>query len=88
MRNTTKSRSTAFDKKVGERIRARRNEIGLTQRKLAERVGVSFPQIQKYESGDNSVRLALLPDIAEALQTSVNELIGDLFNKKGKTHDS
>lgn len=43
------------DVHVGKRIRHRRWMVGMTQQQLAERVGIKFQQIQKYETGMNRV---------------------------------
>src|SRR5690606_1334161 len=43
----------AVDRKLGERVRARRLEIGMSQERLAELLGVTFQQVQKYEKGVN-----------------------------------
>ncbi len=55
------------DVHVGKRIRHRRWTIGVTQQQLAERVGIKFQQIQKYETGMNRVSASRLWDIAHAL---------------------
>ncbi len=55
------------DAHVGKRIRHRRWVVGMTQQQLAERVGIKFQQIQKYETGMNRVSASRLWDIAEAL---------------------
>jgi transcriptional regulator with XRE-family HTH domain len=52
---------------VGTRIAARRQALGLSQTALAERVGVSFQQIQKYETGINRISASRLHQIALAL---------------------
>ena len=41
-------RSRRLDQHVGERIRLRRTELGLTQEQLAEALSVSYQQVQKY----------------------------------------
>ncbi len=61
----------AVDAHVGKRIRQRRWLVGMTQQKLAERVGIKFQQIQKYETGANRVSASRLWDIAESLQVDV-----------------
>ncbi|MEI4486899.1 helix-turn-helix transcriptional regulator [Frigidibacter sp. MR17.14] len=53
------------DVHVGRRIRHRRWMIGMTQQQLAEKVGIRFQQIQKYETGMNRVSASRLWDIAE-----------------------
>ena len=62
----------SVDVHVGKRIRHRRWMIGVTQQQLAERVGIKFQQIQKYETGMNRVSASRLWDIAEALQVPVS----------------
>ncbi len=56
-----------IDVHVGKRIRHRRWTLGTTQQQLAERVGIKFQQIQKYETGMNRVSASRLWDIASAL---------------------
>lgn len=62
---------------VGARIRARRQKIGMTQQALAEKVGVKFQQIQKYETGINRVSASRLWGIAKALGVSVGFFFKD-----------
>lgn len=60
------------DVHVGKRIRHRRWLVGMTQQQLAEKVGIKFQQIQKYETGMNRVSASRLWDIAAALSISVS----------------
>lgn len=60
------------DVHVGKRIRHRRWIAGTTQQQLAEKVGIKFQQIQKYETGMNRVSASRLWDIAHALGVSVS----------------
>ena len=60
------------DVHVGKRIRHRRWLVGMTQQQLAERVGIKFQQIQKYETGANRVSASRLWDIADALDVEVS----------------
>lgn len=60
------------DVHVGKRIRHRRWMVGMTQQQLAERVGIKFQQIQKYETGMNRVSASRLWDIAETLNVPVS----------------
>ncbi len=60
------------DVHVGRRIRHRRWMIGMTQQQLAERVGIKFQQIQKYETGANRVSASRLWDIASTLEVQVS----------------
>lgn len=60
------------DVHVGKRIRHRRWMVGTTQQQLAEKVGIKFQQIQKYETGMNRVSASRLWDIAHALAVPVS----------------
>jgi transcriptional regulator with XRE-family HTH domain len=59
------------DAHVGKRIRHRRWMVGMTQQQLADKVGIKFQQIQKYETGMNRVSASRLWDIAEALGVQI-----------------
>lgn len=63
---------------VGERLRAARLAKGMRQADLAERVGVSFQQIQKYERGQNRISASRLLAIASALGVAVEQFFQGL----------
>jgi transcriptional regulator with XRE-family HTH domain len=60
------------DVHVGKRVRHRRWMVGMTQQQLADKVGIKFQQIQKYETGMNRVSASRLWDISEALSVPVS----------------
>jgi transcriptional regulator with XRE-family HTH domain len=62
---------------IGARIRTRRRQLGLSQGALAERLGVSFQQVQKYERGANRVAASTLLAAAETLGVTVGWLVGE-----------
>jgi transcriptional regulator with XRE-family HTH domain len=64
------------DVAIGERIRARRSQIDISQETLGSALGVSFQQIQKYEKGLNRISSGRLIQPANALQCSATDLIG------------
>jgi transcriptional regulator with XRE-family HTH domain len=64
--------ANAIDRKVGQRVRTRRLEIGMSQEKLAELLGVTFQQVQKYEKGVNRIAVSRLWDISVALEMPVS----------------
>lgn len=64
------------DVAIGESIRARRNQIKMSQEELGSALGVSFQQIQKYEKGVNRLSSGRLIQLSDALQCSVTDLIG------------
>jgi transcriptional regulator with XRE-family HTH domain len=59
------------DRHVGIRIRMRRKELGVSQERLADALGITFQQVQKYERGANRVSASKLWEIAAALKTPV-----------------
>jgi transcriptional regulator with XRE-family HTH domain len=60
-----------IDRHVGLRIRMRRKELGFSQERLAEAVGVTFQQIQKYERAANRVSASKLWELAQALNSGI-----------------
>lgn len=79
----------ARDKEMGVKVRTRRLECSMSQTTLAEKIGVTFQQVQKYEKGTNRIGASRLQRIADALeveaayfypskggQTNVNNLLG------------
>ena len=65
------------DKDIGEAIRTRRMELGLTQEALAERIGVTSQQLQRYEYGKTRLKLENLQNIAHALEIPVAHFFGE-----------
>jgi transcriptional regulator with XRE-family HTH domain len=61
-----------IDRHVGTRIRGRRVGLRISQTKLGQAIGVTFQQIQKYESGTNRVGASNLFKIAQALGVEVS----------------
>jgi transcriptional regulator with XRE-family HTH domain len=72
--------ATAIDEYIGTQIRDRRTALNLSQTALAEKLGVSFQQLQKYETGVNRVSAARLFAICEVLQVS----LASMFERKLK----
>jgi transcriptional regulator with XRE-family HTH domain len=66
-----------IDLAVGARVRVRRRWLGFTQTQLAEALGITFQQVQKYERGANRVSASMLVRIAAKLKTSVAALVGE-----------
>jgi transcriptional regulator with XRE-family HTH domain len=75
---TRRSRNHSVDHHVGATIRTRRKALGISQTKLAVRVGLTFQQIQKYECGTNRVSASTLYEIAKALSAPVAEFFDGL----------
>lgn len=68
-----------IDVHVGERIRLRRRQLGLSQERLADSLGLTFQQVQKYERGANRVSASKLFEVAKTLGVQV----GDFFEGVG-----
>jgi transcriptional regulator with XRE-family HTH domain len=75
--------ANAIDKKVGQRVRTRRLEIGMSQERLAELLGVTFQQVQKYEKGVNRIAVSRLFDIANALEMPAGRFFEGLTSARG-----
>ena len=71
-----------LDIAIGQRIRERRRSMGLSQQDLAEALGVSFQQVQKYERGANRISFSRLVEVSGALKCR----LGDLAEGLGPDH--
>ena len=72
MDDPTEDRSpNPIDVHVGDRIRRRRRALGISQDRLADQLGLTFQQVQKYERGANRVSASKLYQIAVALQATI-----------------
>ena len=72
-----------LDTMVGARIRVLRIHKKISQTDLAEQIGVTFQQVQKYEKGTNRIGASRLSRIAAVLGVSV----GELFESSGQKAD-
>lgn len=72
-----KGRANSVDEYVGLQLRQRRALLGLSQEKLAEQVGITFQQIQKYENGANRVSASRLYEFSKVLEIPVNFFFED-----------
>src|SRR5579864_8788192 len=73
---------TKTDVLVGQRLRQRRMEIGMSQQELGSALGISFQQIQKYEKGVNRLGISRIQQIIGILGTSMDYFIGDMNGQK------
>ena len=62
------------DIQVGANIRRRRVAMNISQEKLADSLGITFQQVQKYEKGANRVSASRLVQIAALLQVDIRDL--------------
>ena len=61
-----------IDVHVGLQVRLRRKELKISQEKLAETLGLTFQQVQKYERGANRISASKLYEIARSLRVSIS----------------
>ena len=78
--------ASAIDKRIGQRVRTRRLELSMSQEKLAELLGVTFQQVQKYEKGVNRIACSRMVDIAAALQLPIERFFEGLKSPIGAVH--
>jgi transcriptional regulator with XRE-family HTH domain len=77
-----KRRRDPEDLEIGQKIRALRVAKGVSQTTLADGLGVTFQQIQKYEKGANRVSAGRLQKIARMLDTPITFFYGEQRTKK------
>jgi transcriptional regulator with XRE-family HTH domain len=75
------------DVHVGKRVRQARWMKSMSQSDLAERVGIKFQQIQKYEVGANRISASRLWDIAEALEVDVAFFFAGMQRREASGND-
>src|ERR1700731_4916025 len=66
-----------LDKVVGRRVRARRLQLGLSQRALGDALGISYQQVQKDEQGVTRIAAGRLQQLAEILNLPVSEVLDE-----------
>jgi transcriptional regulator with XRE-family HTH domain len=64
---------------IGKKLRNKRKELKMTQKDLAASVGVTFQQLQKYESGQSKISIIMLVKLCDALNVSVNYFIPNKY---------
>ena len=80
--------NNAIDISIGAKIRSRRHILGMSQSDLADKVGVTFQQIQKYEKGQNKVMASRLFELSQILDTNINYFFEDCSNCNNTKIDS
>lgn len=68
----TKGTPDPVDKHVGQRLRVRRSLLGMSQEKLADAIGLTFQQIQKYERGTNRISAGRLFQFSKVLDVPIS----------------
>lgn len=81
---TEQRTANAVDRHIGEKLRERRLELGLSQERLAELIGVTFQQIQKYEKGVNRVAASRLYAMSKVLEMEIAAFFEGLHEAPAK----
>ncbi len=76
-----------IDKHIGQRVRERRIVLGLSQTALADGLGITFQQVQKYETGFDRISAGLLYGCAELLGVSPAYFFDRLEGSDSRTPD-
>jgi transcriptional regulator with XRE-family HTH domain len=79
----TKETAHALSRKFGQRLKAVRLMRGYSQEKLAGLIGLSFQQVQKYESGANRISIPALMEICEVLEAHPMDILGEVPHEDG-----
>lgn len=80
----TKAAAPEFLKEFGKRLSVLRKQRGLTQKELAENVGIKQYVIASYETGRSQMSLGLLHSVAKVLSIDPSELLGQPPTQKNK----
>jgi transcriptional regulator with XRE-family HTH domain len=78
---TDERTANSVDREIGQRVRSRRLEINMSQERLAELLGITFQQVQKYEKGVNRIAASRLFFIADALHVPVARFFDSLAGR-------
>lgn len=73
---------------IGDRIRFKRKQLNMTQKDLASSIGVTFQQLQKYESGQSNVSIIMLIKLCKVLDVDVTYFISNHECQNISMHDN
>ncbi len=82
------SKEIKFNQGLGQLVRVSRRRLGMTQADVAKKIGVSFQQVQKYESGQTTIPVYRLHQISEILETSFAGYITDFADSGYRVLDA
>lgn len=67
--------------KIGEVIKRLRKAKGFSQMELAEKIGITYQQLQKYEKGKSKITVERLIDIAKALEVPLSVILSEIHRE-------
>ncbi|MEK7326244.1 MAG: helix-turn-helix transcriptional regulator [Chloroflexota bacterium] len=70
-------RKIITSREIGEKIKKKRRELGISQEELAERLEVTYQQVQRYENGTNRLNVENIQVIADVLEAPVSYFFGN-----------
>ena len=82
MRRKSSRSPTEVDKQVGRNVRRYRKDMHMTLNELADQLGVSQQQIQKYETGDSRISASMILNISDVLNIGIEDLFIGTGNLK------
>lgn len=71
-----------FKKNIGEKLKRYRLAANMSQMALAEKIGISYQQLQKYEKGINNISIYRLQQISDALKIPISNFLDDQWSEK------
>ena len=73
---------------IGMKIRNRRRELGLSQERLAEAIGITYQQLQRYEGGKGHLNTDRLQALTGALNITISYLFEETSEERIKVRES
>ncbi len=84
----TKGTATEYDVSIGQRVKMQRSMLGWSQEKLADALGITFQQVQKYENGVNRIAASRLFEIAQTMGVAVSSFYADIISGRSVLSDN
>jgi transcriptional regulator with XRE-family HTH domain len=84
----TKQKPQKTSEVLGQRLRLARKALGLTQKDLAIKLGITFQQLQKYEKGTNRISVDRLYEVVDILGIDMKDLIGENVKQEKEKNES
>lgn len=84
----TKGTATDADVSIGQRVKMQRSLLGWSQEKLADALGITFQQVQKYENGVNRIAASRLFEMAQVMGVAVSSFYADIISGRNILSDT